>query len=126
MVELAEIMTTALHATPADATVRHAAAQMVQARVGSVLVMTGSALVGILTERDVLRAAASDHDLGVDSVRNWMTPDPVTADPDTRVGEATETMLAGGFRHLPVLDGGQVVGMVSLRDLLSARIRRHV
>lgn len=125
MVEVAEIMTSDLHVTSADATVRKAAAEMVQARVGSVLVMTGSALVGILTERDVLRAAASDHDLGDDTVRNWMTPDPVTASPDTRVGEATETMLAGGFRHLPVLDAGQVVGMVSLRDLLSARIHRR-
>lgn len=126
MTTLREIMSGDVHATTPDASVSDAAATMVSVRVGSALVMTGSVLVGIVTERDVLRAAASGQDLTSDAVRNWMTPDPVTAVADVEVDEATETMLTNGFRHLPVVDGQQVVGVVSLRDLLSARIRRHV
>lgn len=123
MVVLRDIMTAELHATTSDASVADAASTMVAARVGSALVMTGSVLVGIITERDVLRAAASGRDLTGDPVRNWMTPDPITASPDEDVDVSTQTMVANGFRHLPVVDGSDVVGIVSLRDLLSAHIR---
>lgn len=126
MMPLREIMATDLQTTTPEASVAEASATMVDGRVGSALVMTGAVLVGIVTERDVLRAAASGRDLAHESVRNWMTPDPVTSGPDDTVDHATETMLAQGFRHLPVVDGTRTVGMVSLRDLLSARIRRHV
>lgn len=126
MTPLREIMATGLHTTTPEASVAEASATMVDGRVGSALVMTGTVLVGIVTERDVLRAAASGRDLASESVRNWMTADPVTSGPDDTVDHATETMLAQGFRHLPVVDGTRTVGMVSLRDLLSARIRRHV
>lgn len=126
MMPLRAIMATDLQTTTPEASVAEASATMVDGRVGSALVMTGAVLVGIVTERDVLRAAASGRDLASESVRNWMTADPVTTGPDDTVDQATETMLAQGFRHLPVVDGTQTVGMVSLRDLLSARIRRHV
>lgn len=126
MTALREIMATDLQTTTPEASVAEASATMVNGRVGSALVMTGAVLVGIVTERDVLRAAASGRDLASESVRNWMTADPVTTGPDDTVDQATETMLAQGFRHLPVVDGTRTVGMVSLRDLLSARIRRHV
>lgn len=126
MTALGEIMATDLQTTTPEASVAEASATMVNGRVGSALVMTGAVLVGIVTERDVLRAAASGRDLASESVRNWMTADPVTTGPDDTVDQATETMLAQGFRHLPVVDGTRTVGMVSLRDLLSARIRRHV
>jgi len=123
MVALREIMVTQLHSTESDASVADAAQTMVAARVGSALVMTGSVLVGIITERDVLRAAASGRDLTGDHVRNWMTANPITATPDDDVDQSTETMVANGFRHLPVVEGSAVVGIVSLRDLLSAHIR---
>lgn len=126
MTALGEIMATDLQTTTPEASVAEASATMVDGRVGSALVMTGTVLVGIVTERDVLRAAASGRDLASERVRNWMTADPVTTGPDDTVDQATETMLAQGFRHLPVVDGSRTVGMVSLRDLLSARIRRHV
>ena len=88
------------------------------------VVLQGSFLAGILTERDVLRAAASGSDLTKSPVSAWMTRDPEPASPDMTVEEATQLMLLHGFRHLPVVDGREVHGVVSLRDLAAARIRR--
>jgi CBS domain-containing protein len=100
------------------------AAAMVQHKTGSALVMQGRLLAGILTERDVLRAAASGSDLTAAPVSAWMTKDPESAAPDTSVQEAAQLMLLHGFRHLPVLQGRAVCGVVSLRDLFAARISR--
>ena len=110
-------------AGPADP-VAHAAAAMVRAKVGSALVMQGRFLAGILTERDVLRAAASGSDLVTAPVSLWMTKDPEAAAPDTTVEDAAQLMLLHGFRHLPVVEGREVRGVVSLRDLFAARISR--
>jgi CBS domain-containing protein len=96
----------------------------VGASAGSVIVMQGRFLAGILTERDVLRAAASGEDLTASTVSDWMTPDPQSAGPDTPTEDAAQIMLLNGFRHLPVVDGRTVCGVVSLRDLFAARIRR--
>jgi CBS domain-containing protein len=82
-------------------------------------------LAGIVTERDVLRAAASGAELTRSPVARWMTRDPQTAEADLDAERAAELMLGGGFRHLPVVEGNALVGIVSLRDLLSARIRRR-
>ena len=101
-----------------------AAAAMIGQKVGSALIMQGRMLAGILTERDVLRAAASGSDLTNSPVSAWMTKDPESASPNTTVEEATQLMLLHGFRHLPVLEGREVRGIVSLRDLAAARIRR--
>lgn len=125
MITLADIMTKDVFTIGPDASVADVAERMVRGRFGSAVVTQGSMVVGIFTERDVLRAAASRSDLTAASVSKWMTPDPETADPELRVDEAAELMLAGGFRHLPVLDGNTLAGIVSLRDLLSARIRRR-
>jgi CBS domain-containing protein len=108
----------------ADDPVAAAAAAMVQHKTGSALVMQGRLLVGILTERDVLRAAASGTDLTEAPVAAWMTKDPESAAPDTPVQEAAQLMLLHGFRHLPVVQGREVCGVVSLRDLFAARISR--
>jgi CBS domain-containing protein len=124
MTVLRDLMTTRVAVTSRDASVAAAAADMVQANVGSAVVMQGSFLAGILTERDVLRAAASGDDLSASAVSAWMTPDPQAASPDTSVGEAAQMMLLHGFRHLPVVEGHTVCGVVSLRDLFAARIRR--
>ena len=124
MATLREIMTSDPFTTPPDTCVSEVAASMVKGRFGSALVATGSMLVGIFTERDVLRAAASGSALTTSAVSQWMTPDPETALPDMDADDALELMLSQGFRHLPVLDGGAVVGVVSLRDVLGSRIRR--
>ena len=121
---LRDLMTTQVAKTTLDTSVAAAAAGMVEANVGSAVVMQGSFLAGILTERDVLKAAASGADLSATKVSEWMTPDPQSADPDTSAVEAAQIMLLNGFRHLPVVQDRTVCGVVSLRDLFSARIRR--
>ena len=124
MTVLRDLMSTRVSLTTPDASVAEAAAGMVKAKVGSAVVMQGRFLAGILTERDVLRAAASGENLAAARVMDWMTPDPQSASADTSVEEAAEIMLRNGFRHLPVMDGRTVCGVVSLRDLFASRIRR--
>ncbi|HEV8652953.1 MAG TPA: CBS domain-containing protein [Actinomycetes bacterium] len=125
MIQLRDIMTTEVLTTSAERAVAEVTSMMVKARVGSAVVMEGSWLAGILTERDVLRAAASGSDLTKSPVSEWMTRDPVTATPDMTTGEAAEVMLTGGFRHLPVVEGRELKGVVSIRDILSSGIRRR-
>jgi CBS domain-containing protein len=122
---LRDVMSTRVAATTPDTSVAAAAAGMVKASVGSAVVLRGAFLVGILTERDVLKAAASGTDLSAAMVKDWMTADPHEAGPDTSAEAAAQIMLLNGFRHLPVVDGRTVCGVVSLRDLFSARIRRR-
>lgn len=119
-----DLMTTLVVATSPDDTVANAAAAMIRQKVGSALIMQGRLLAGILTERDVLRAAASGSDLTNSPVSAWMTKDPEQASPDATVEDAVQLMLLHGFRHIPVLEGHEVRGIVSLRDLAAARIRR--
>lgn len=97
-----------------------AARRMHERRVGAVVVTEAERLVGILTERDVLRAVATG---AVDGpVADAMTRSPETIEPDESVGQAAALMIHGGFRHLPVVDGGDVVGMVSIRDLVRVSV----
>lgn len=124
MAKLQDIMTTDVFTVTPDTPVSDAAKRMVKGRFGSAAVMEGSWIVGIFTERDVMRAAANGGDLSQAPVSQWMTKDPVTGAPDMDSEEAADTMLSQGFRHLPVVDGQSLRGIVSLRDLLSARIRR--
>ena len=119
-----EVMHTRVVLTSPDSPMAEAAAEMVRERVGSALVMQGPFLAGILTERDVLRAAASGTDLTGVKVSAWMTADPQSAGPDTTLEDAAQIMLLNGFRHLPIMEGRQVRGVVSLRDLFAARISR--
>src|SRR4051794_9752282 len=93
------------------------AKRMVARDVGAVLVYEDGALCGILTERDVLRAVADG--LGDDTlVRERMTPQPETLDADDTTDHAAVLMIHGGFRHLPVMEAGEVVGVLSIRDLM--------
>jgi CBS domain-containing protein len=93
------------------------AQRMVDRDVGAVLVMEGEELIGILTERDVLRAvAAGIEDQTV--VSDWMTRDPETMSPDDTTEHAAVLMIHGGFRHMPLVEGDRVVGMLSIRDLM--------
>jgi CBS domain-containing protein len=102
-------------------TVAEAATIMGERRVGSALVIEGQSLLGIFTERDVLRALGEQFDAAGHPVSEWMTAEPVSTPPDTDVAVALKTMLDGGFRHLPVVEGGTVVGVVSMRDLSAAQ-----
>ena len=124
MALLGEIMNTTVVTVEPHVTVTDAAAAMVGAGVGSAVVLQGAFLAGILTERDVLRAAASGEDLHSSVVSEWMTHDPQSLGPEASAEDAAQAMLLGGFRHLPVVDGREILGVVSLRDLFAARIRR--
>jgi CBS domain-containing protein len=100
-----------------DTALEETAQRMVDRDVGAVLVMEGDELVGILTERDVLRAVAAgiqDDTL----VADWMTRDPDTMSPDDTTQHAAVLMIHGGFRHMPLVEGTEVVGMLSIRDLM--------
>jgi CBS domain-containing protein len=123
---LRDLMNPTVLTTTPETSLTEAAAGMVRARVGSAIVMQGSFLAGILTERDVLRAAASAEDLKQSPVSAWMTRDPQAAGPDTTAADAAQMMLLHGFRHLPVVEGRRVLGVVSLRELFAARITRPV
>ena len=101
-------------------TVAEAATMMGERRIGSALVMEDDRLVGIFTERDIVRALGQHFDAASHSVAEWMTRDPMTVGPDTSTQQALDTMLQRGFRHLPIVDGDQVAGIVSLRDLSRA------
>lgn len=122
---VSEIMSRDVFTATRDVAVAEVVGNMLRRRVGSVLVMQGPMLLGIFTERDVMRAAASGNDLTVSPVSEWMTPDPFTVDPSLDADDAAETMLSHGFRHLPVLEGSRLIGLVSLRDIMSMRIARR-
>lgn len=124
MARLGDIMSREVFSVSPGASVTEVARAMVQGRVGSAIVVDGPWLLGIFTERDVLRAAASGAELTAAAISDWMTKDPVTVGPDTDSEEAAGIMATHGFRHLPVVEGDTVLGVVSLRDLLATRIRR--
>jgi CBS domain-containing protein len=114
---VAELMTKeVVTVDPAD-TVGEAAEKMIDARIGAVLVSDFGSVIGILTERDVLRAVAHRTHSSEARVRQWMTREVVTVPPSMDADEAARTMLERNFRHLPVLDNGRPVGIVSMRDL---------
>ena len=111
-------MTKATVTDASDDTLAEASAKMWRQQTGSLLVMEGSRLVGIVTERDVLRTVGEGHDPKAVSLKDAMTSDVVTVKSDLSVREAAQIMFDKWFRHLPVVDnGGNVVGIVSLRDL---------
>jgi CBS domain-containing protein len=98
-------------------TLTEVAKRMVARDVGAVLVYEDDALCGILTERDVLRAVADGLD-DATLVRDRMTPHPETLDAGDTTEHAAVLMIHGGFRHLPVMEEGAVVGVLSIRDLM--------
>jgi CBS domain-containing protein len=102
---------------PSD-TIGEAAEKMDAANVGAVVVVEDMVrIVGIVTERDLLRAVASRARAAEARVRQWMTSDPVTITPDTSVEDAADIMFTHNFRHLPVVKDGRPLGIVSLRLL---------
>lgn len=117
MATIREVMSTELVAVGPHATVAEAATVMGTGHVGAALVMDGDRLVGIFTERDILRALASDFDAAGHLVSHWMTENPTTLPPGAETSDALGLMLDGGFRHVPVVDGDLVVGIVSMRDV---------
>lgn len=117
MPKVRDVMKTSLQSVEPSATVGEAVSLMAQNRIGSALVMDGTTLVGIFTERDTVRALSQSYDAPRHEISSWMTRDPKTVSADADADDALRTMLDNGFRHLPVVEDGKVVGMVSMRDL---------
>jgi CBS domain-containing protein len=89
---------------------------------GSLGVVEGRKLLGLITERDLVRAAAGGADLDQASVSDYMSRDPDTFSPNYDVWEASQWLAESGYRHLPVVDEGNLIGIVSVRDLLVALV----
>jgi CBS domain-containing protein len=94
-------------------------------RIGAVPVVDGGQVIGIMSERDVIRALRRDGAAMLDwPVERVMTRPPVTAEPDMTALDGLALMTRRRFRHLPVVEGGRMVGFVSIGDLVKARIDR--
>jgi len=117
MSTLRELMAGDVLTVAPEDTLGEAAEKMERRGVGSAVVSDFGRLIGILTERDILRAVAGRTHSSQARVREWMTKDPVTATEDTPAEEAARTMLEHGFRHLPVIRGERAIGIVSIRDV---------
>lgn len=115
--KVSDVMHTELCIAEPESTIGEAATLMGSRHIGSVLVCEGPKLLGILTERDIVRALSTDYEASVRPVSEWMTKDPRTVSPTDDARAALRAMMDGGFRHLPVTEGEAVVGMLSIRDL---------
>lgn len=118
---LGEIVNPSFITVAPEDTLGEVAERMNRQNVGAVVVKDFGRLIGILTERDLLRAMAARVHTSDARVRQWMTADPVTAAAEMPLDDAAQVMLDNGFRHLPVVDGESVLGIVSLRRVLGGR-----
>ena len=111
-------MTEGLVATHPHESLTDVANRMRDHGVGAVAIMEEDQLVGIITERDLMRAIADGLSPGLTPASEYMTPGPLTVGPEEDVGEASAQMSARRVRHLPVVEEGKVVGLLSARDIL--------
>ena len=110
-----------------DISVTEAAKQMAARKVGAVMVVDGSTLVGIFSERDaVFRVLAKGRDPVATTIGEVMTKRPHTVDPDKTFGYALLLMYEKGFRHVPVVEGDRVIGIVSARNALDPELEEFV
>jgi CBS domain-containing protein len=116
-VQVSEVMNRANITESATAALREAAGRMWKQQTGSLVVMDGADLLGIITERDIMKAVARGDDLDSTPVSAVMTRSVLTVSPNTSVAEAAQHMATRWIRHLPVVSNGELVGMVSQRDL---------
>ena len=108
---------------PVTNPVRDVVAELVVRRIGALLVVDGNAIVGLVSERDIVRALAADGAAALDRpARDVMTSPVVTITPHDSVNMAMELMTGRRIRHLPVVEDGRLVGLVSIGDLVKRRI----
>lgn len=115
--KLSEIMTKATVHDAAEDSLAEGAARMWNAQTGSLLVMDGENLLGIVTERDLLRTVAHGQDPTTVPLKDVMRTDVITAGPQTSLKDAANLMATKWIRHLPIIENGRVVGIISQRDL---------
>jgi CBS domain-containing protein len=116
---VAEVMNKSVLTVEPSASIGEAAEKMIEAGVGAVVVMEDMVrIVGIVTERDLMRAVAQRARAAEARVRQWMTESVVTIEPDTEIKDAAKMMFEKNFRHLPVVNKeGRLMGIASLRRL---------
>ncbi len=120
---LADLIGTGPFSCGPDTTLGEAALAMQSSDLGSLAVVEGTSLLGLVTERDLRNAIAGGIDLGSTRVSEVMGVEPDTFDPDLDVWDAAAWIAESGYRHLPVVDDeGQLLGVVSLRDLLKSLV----
>jgi CBS domain-containing protein len=124
MTQLRDIMTEDVLTVAPEDTLGEVATKMVDRGVGSVVVTDFGRVIGVLTERDIMRAVAARTHSSDTRVREWMTADPITATADMLVEDAAQTMFDHGFRHLPVVEGDRAIGIVSIRDVAAWGVAR--
>lgn len=105
-----------------EATLGEAAERMIDQNVGCLAVIDRREMVGIVTEHDVVEAVAGGADPDKSLISAWMTEAPDTVPPHLTVREAATWLLETGYRHLPVMDGGELLGVVSIKDVLWALV----
>jgi CBS domain-containing protein len=117
--DVASAMSTEVLSVGPGHTLRQVAAIMASSKVGSAVVHdTDGSGVGIITERDILRSVAANEDLDAETAGDHQTSEVVFAAPTWTLLEAADAMKRGGFRHLVVLDNGEVAGIISVRDIV--------
>ncbi|MGZ4414198.1 MAG: CBS domain-containing protein [Gaiellaceae bacterium] len=121
---VADVMTVRVVQAAPEETAREAIRKMLAANVGSIAICDGPRLVGIFTERDVLRLAGEAVDLDALTVRDVMTADPVTIQAEGDVLAAARIMSERRIRHLPVMQGENILGVVGIRDVMGALVER--
>ncbi len=105
-----------------EATLGDAAEALVGEDLGSLAVVSDRSLVGIITERDLVRALASGAEPESELVVDWMAEAPDTFSPDVDVEEAAAWLLEVGYRHMPVMEDGELLGILSIRDIMGALV----
>lgn len=115
--KISEIMTKATVTDSAADSLAEAASRMWNAQTGSLLVMEGETLLGIVTERDLLREVANGQNPKDVALKDVMRTDVITCGPQTTLKDAARIMTTKWIRHLPIVEDGRVVGIVSQRDL---------
>ena len=121
---LADAMTVRVVTVTPDETVQLAIARMLEENVGAVAVCEGHQLVGIFTERDVLRLAGEGRDFGDVRIGDVMTTQVFTLTPDVDITDAARVMRDKKIRHVPVVEDGNVLGIVGIRDVMGALVER--
>ncbi len=109
-----------------DQTIREAIALLVEKRIGAIVVVDDAGRpVGIISERDVVRAAAKNEALFAEQVATIMTSDVIIARPSDDAKVVSQTMTVNRFRHLPVMDRGELVGIISIGDVVKAQLDEY-
>jgi len=122
IIEQREVVT-----SPGNTTVGEAARLMRQKQVGAVMVVEEGKLIGVFTERDALfRVVAEGRDAQTTRLAEVMTRNPRTIHPDKPFSDALHIMYEGGFRHVPVMEDGRPIGMISARDALGPELEDFV